>query len=112
MITLYKMETAKILISDKEINQKDFYSARDAILLNKVDIGKIIVSDEIIVDNNSKKFLIGYKGHDAIIPLSIQLPQIDGYIKYFESGAKKMSFLIKEGDKALYTSYSKILKKN
>ena len=51
-------------------------------------------------------------GEDIIMPLSIQLPQVDGCIKYFESGAKKMSFLIKKDDKVLYTIYSKIWKKN
>ena len=40
------METAKIIFGDRKINRKDFYSARDAILLNKVDTGQIIVSDE------------------------------------------------------------------
>ena len=105
------METAKIIFGDKQINRKDFYSARDAILLNKVDTGKIIVSAEVIVDNDSKKFIVGYKNYDIIMPLSFQIPQVGGYIKYFESGAKKMSFLIKEGDKILHTLYSKIWKK-
>ena len=90
------METAKIIFGYKQRNRKDFYSTRDTILSNKVDTGKIIVSDEVIVDNNSKKFIIGYKNNDIIIPLSIQLLRIDGYIKYFESGAKKMFFLIKK----------------
>ena len=71
------METAKIIFGDKQINRKDFYSARDAILLNKVDTGKIIVSDEVIVDNDSKKFIIGYKNYDIIMPLSFQIPQVD-----------------------------------
>ena len=71
------METAKIIFGDKQVNRKDFYSARDAILLNKVDTGKIIVSDEVIVDNDSKKFIIGYKNYDIIMPLSFQIPQVD-----------------------------------
>ena len=104
------MERAKIIFGDRKVNRKDFYSARESILLNKVDVGKIIVSDEIIVDNN-KKFVIGDKNDDIIMPLSVQLPQVDGYIKYFKSGATKMSFLIKENDKVLYTLYSKIWKK-
>ena len=69
------------------------------------------MSNEIIVDNNSKKFVVGYKKDDIIMPLCIELPQMDGYIKYFESGAKKMSFVIKDGDKDVYTQYSKIWKK-
>ena len=69
------------------------------------------MSDEIIVSDNSKKIIIGYKNGDFIMPLSIQLPQLDRYVKYFESGVKKMSFLIYEDDKALYSQYSKIWKK-
>ena len=55
------METAKRIFGDRQINRKDFYSARDAILLNKVNTGKIIASDEVIVDNDSKKFIMGIK---------------------------------------------------
>ena len=90
------METAKIIFGDKQVNSRDFYSARDTILLYKVDTGKIIVSDEIIVNDYRKKLIIGYKNGDFIMPLSIQLPQLDGYIKYFERGVKKMSFHINE----------------
>ena len=41
-----------------------------------------------------------------IVPLCIVLPQIDGYIKYFENGSKKIPFIIKERDKDLYGRYS------
>ena len=93
------METAEIIFGDKQVNKKEFYSARDATLLNKVDTGKIIVSDEIIVDNNSKKFIIGYKNDDIIMPLSIQLPQVDGYINILKVVLKKCRFLLKKAIK-------------
>ena len=109
--TLNKMESMKIIFGDKEIDKKEFYMARDTILLDKVDFNKIIAPNEIIVNNNSKKYVAGYKKDDVIMPLCIELPQIDGYIRYFESGAKKMLVVIKEGDKDVYTRYSKIWKK-
>ena len=44
------------------------------------------------------KYFIGYKEDDVVKPLCIILPQMSGYMKYFENGGKNMSFLIKEDD--------------
>ena len=44
---------------------------------------------------------------DGIVrPLCIILPQISGYIKYFENGGKSMSFLIK--DDKVWDKYDKM----
>ena len=43
-------------------------------------------------------YFIGYKEDDTVKPLCIILPQMSGYIKYFENGGKNMSFLIKDDD--------------
>ena len=34
------------------------------------------------------KYYIGYKGGEIVKPLCIILPQMTGYIKYFENGGK------------------------
>ena len=39
---------------------------------------------------------IGYKEGEIIKPLCTILPQIKGYIKYFENGRKNMSFVIRD----------------
>ena len=39
-------------------------------------------------------------------PLCVILPQISGYIKYFENGGKNMSFMAKNGD--VLDKYNKI----
>ena len=39
-------------------------------------------------------------------PLCIILPQMSGYIKYFQNGGKNMSFLIKDND--VWNKYDKI----
>ena len=39
---------------------------------------------------------IGYKEGEIIKPLCTILPQINGYIKYFENGRKNMSFVIRD----------------
>ena len=46
------------------------------------------------------KFFIGYKEDEIVKLLCIILPQMTGYIKYFENGGKTMSFVIKD-DKRL-----------
>ena len=44
-----------------------------------------------------------------IKPLCIVLPQMSGYIKYFDKGRKNMSFLIE--DESVYLKYTKIWNK-
>ena len=44
------------------------------------------------------KYFISYKEGEIVNPLCIILPQITGYIKYFENGGKNMSFVIKGED--------------
>ena len=52
------------------------------------------------------KYFIGYLKGEIVKPLCIILPQMSGYIKYFESGSKNMSFLIKDDE--LWDKYDKI----
>ena len=49
-----------------------------------------------MVINN--EYFIGYKEGKFVKPLCIILPQMTGYIKYFEKGEKNMSFVIKDDD--------------
>ena len=44
------------------------------------------------------KFFIGYKEGEIVKRFCIILPQITGYIKYFENGGKNISFVIKDDD--------------
>ena len=44
------------------------------------------------------KYFIGYEEGEIVKLLCIILPQIIGYIKYFENGGKSMSFVIKDDD--------------
>ena len=41
------------------------------------------------------KHFIGYQEGEFVKPLCIILPQMSGYIKYFENGGKNMFFFIK-----------------
>ena len=63
-----------------------------------VDVDQIVVSYKFKHNNENFKHFIGY-GKDKIVkPLCIILPQMSGYIKYFENGSKNISFLIKDDE--------------
>ena len=40
------------------------------------------------------KFFIGHQQSEIVTPLCIILPEMSGYIKYFENSSKNMSFFI------------------
>ena len=61
-----------------------------------VNLDQIVVSDKFKHNNEGFKYFIGYQESEIVKPLCIILPQMNGYIKYFENGDKNMSFLIKD----------------
>ena len=63
-----------------------------------VKVDQIVVSDKFKHNNEGFKYFIGYLEGEVAKPLCIILPQMSGYIKYFENGSKNMSFLIKDDE--------------
>ena len=87
------MSLKKIKLGDKEVDKKDFYSSKQAISLDSVDLDKIVVSNKWKINETRYKYLCGYLNNDVIQPLCVILPQMDGYIKYFDNGGKYMTFV-------------------
>ena len=52
------------------------------------------MSNKFKRNNESFKHFIGYQKGEILKPLSIILPQMCGYIKYFENGGKNMLFFL------------------
>ena len=100
------MVLKKIKFGDKEVSKKEFYTNKKAIKLDSVDLDKIIVSNKWKINETTYKYLCGYLNNDVIQPLCVVLPQMDGYIKYFDDGGKNMSFVM--DDEKIYDKYSKI----
>ena len=75
----------KLDFGDIEVSKKEFYNRKKAVNFSEVDVGKIVVTNEIKGNNETSKYFIGYfNGVDnAVTPLCIILPQMSGYIKYF-----------------------------
>ena len=100
------MSSRKIKFGDKEVNKKEFYSSKQTIPLDLVDLDKIIVSSKCKINETTYKYLCGYLNNDVIQPLSVILPQMNGYIKYFDDGGKNMSFVT--DDEEVYEKYNEI----
>ena len=52
------MSLRKIKFGNKEVNKKEFYSSKEAILLDSVDLSKIVVSKKWKIDDKTYKYLI------------------------------------------------------
>ena len=100
------MISQKIKFGDKEVDKKSFYSSKEAILLDSVDLSKIVVSSKWKLNDTTYKYFCGYLNNDVIKPLCIILPQMNRYIKYFDDGGKNMSFAT--DDEKVYEKYDEI----
>ena len=65
------MSSRKIKFRDKEVNKKEFYSSKQAIPLDSVDLDKIIVSNKWKISDTIYKYLCRYLNNDAIQPLCV-----------------------------------------
>ena len=88
------------------LNKKKFHRSKEPLELFSVNVDQIVVSDKFKHNNKVFKHFIGYQEGEIVKPLCIILPQMSGYIKYFENGSKNMSFLIKDDE--VWDKYDKI----
>ena len=94
LIYFYKIKLSKqkLKFGDIVVNKKEFQASKQAVALNLEDTNKIVVSDKSKFCDNGSKHFIGYShdDDDVVRPLCIVLPQMSGYIKYFDNGGKNM----------------------
>ena len=100
------MSSRKIKLGDKKVNKKEYYLSKQAISLDSVDLSKIVVLNKWKTNDITYKYLCGYFNNDVIQPLCVILPQLNGYIKYFDDGGKNMSFVM--DDEENYEKYNEI----
>ena len=70
------------------VNKKEFHKSKQPIDLDLVNVDQIVTSDKFKRNDDGFKYLIGYKEGEIVKLLCIILPQMSGYIKYFENGSK------------------------
>ena len=71
-----------------------------------VNTEDIVTSDKFKHSAEGFKYFVGYQEDEIVKSLCIILPEMSGYIKYFENSDKNMSFMFKDGD--VLDKYNKI----
>ena len=100
------MSEKTLKFNNIRVNKKEFHKSKQPIDLMSVNVDQIVVSDKFKHSDEGFKYFIGYQEDEIVKPLCIILPQMSGYIKYFESGGKSMSFVFKDGD--VFDKYNEI----
>ena len=82
------MSEKTLKFNNIKVNKKELHKSID----------QIVVSDKFKQSDEGFKYCIGYQKDEIVKPLCIILPEMNGYIKYFENSGKGMSFLIKNSE--------------
>ena len=88
------MSEKTLIFNNIRVNKKEFHKSKQSIDLDLVTVNQIVISDKFKHSADGFKYFIGYQEGEIVKPLCIILPQMSGYIKYFENGGKNMSFLL------------------
>ena len=89
------MSEKTLKFNNIRVNKKEFHKSKQPIDLDLVTVDQIVVSDKFRHSDEGFKYFIGYQEGEIVKPLCIILPQMSGYIKYFENGGKNMSFFVR-----------------
>ena len=74
------------------LNKKEFHKSKQPIDLMSVNTKHIVTSNKFKHSAEGFKYFIGYQNDGNLKPFCIILPQMSGYIKYFENVEKKHVF--------------------
>ena len=83
-------------VNNVRVNKEEFHKSKEPIDLMSVNIDQIVVSDKFKHSYKGFKYFIGYQEGETVKRLCIILPQMSGYVKYFQNGEKNIYFLIKD----------------
>ena len=74
-----------------KIDENEFHKSKKPTDLNLINTNKIVISDTFELDE-ADKYQIGYKDGELLKPLCIILPQMSGFINYFDGNIKTCHF--------------------
>ena len=94
------MSEKTLKFNNIRLNKKKIHTSKEPIGLMSVSVDQIVVSNKFKHSDEGFKYFTGYQEGEIVKLLCIILPQMSGYIKYFENGSKNMYFLTKD-DKVL-----------
>ena len=64
--------------------EKQFHQDKRTILIDNVNINKIIVTNQVPFGEKGSKYFIGYKDYRKVKPLCIILPKMSAYKRDFD----------------------------
>ena len=113
------MEQKVLIFGEQHINKNASHKSTRPISIDKIEIRKIVLSKKYLYGKKGLfKYFIGYINETDTfpVPLCIKLPQMNGYIKYFDSNKKYMNLLVHYKEllkicKAIWDKISSLLKK-
>ena len=86
------MSEKALKFNNVRVSKKEFHKSKQRIDLDLVTVDQIVASDKFNHSDEGFKYFIDYQDNEIVKPLCITLPQMSGYIKYFENGKKKHVF--------------------
>ena len=91
---MYSIRISKTTLdfNNVEVNKKEFHTFKQPIALDLVSLDQILIPDKFKHSDTGFKYFIGYKDGNIIRPLCIILPQMSGFLKYFDNGGKNVTF--------------------
>ena len=76
----------------RHLIEKNFTNPSNQSIQTLLNLNQNVVSDRSKHSDDGFKYFIGYQEGEIVKPLCIILPQMSGYIKYFENSEKKYEF--------------------
>ena len=95
---MFLLSEKRVKFDNIRVNKKEFHKSKQPINLDLTNADQIVISDKFKHSDDGFRYFIGYKEVEIVKLLCIKLPEMTGYIKYFENGGKNMSFLVKDDD--------------
>ena len=100
------MSEKTLKFNNIKLNKKELHKSKQPIDSKSANVDQIVVSGRFKHSGDGLKYFIGYQEGEIVKSLCINLPQMSGYIKYFENGGKNMSFMVKDDN--VLDKYNKI----
>ena len=100
-----KIDKKIIKFSDTQIEKHKFHQHKSPILINNIDINKIVESNKV---SFGFKYFIGCKDGKKVTPLCILLPELSAYRRNFDKSQYKTKMM---KDDELLEKYNEIWKK-
>ena len=68
------------------LDKNEFHKSKQLINLDLLNVDRKVISDKFKHNDDGFKYFIGYKEGEIVKASCIILPQMSGYLKYFENG--------------------------